>query len=1407
MPIRRDGLLSWARATSILITNLCTLVGAVGAQAQTPTYRQGNFGVPPGTQTTVSVPYTAAQSAGNLNVVIVGWSDATARVSTVADTRGHGYSLAVGPTVLAGARSQAIYYARNISASAAGTNVVTVTFTVAARTPDIRILEYSGIDTSNPVDGTAAGTGTSATSSTPALTTTSATAVLVAGNDIQTLTAGPGAGFTRRLLTAPNGDIAEDRVVTAPGTYNATAPLNGAGAWVMQLVAFRAASAGSGDSQPPTAPANPAAAATSSTQIAVNWSASTDNVGVTGYLLESCQGAGCTTFAPLTTTAGLAFVHTGLTPATTYTYRVRAVDAASNLSVYSNTATATTPAALDTQAPTAPANLTATTTSQVQVAVSWAAATDNVGVTNYLLESCQGAGCTSFVPLTNTAGLTFTHSGLTPATSYSYRVRAADAATNLSVFSNTATATTLSTPDTQAPTAPTALTVTTTSSTQLGLSWTAATDNVSVTGYLLESCQGAGCTTFAPLTTTAGVTFTHSGLAAATSYSYRVRATDAANNLSPFSNTVSATTSGPSSVPTFRQGNFGVPSGTQTTVSVLYQSAQTAGNLNVVIVGWSDATARVNSVVDTRGHSYSLAIGPTVLAGARSQAVYYATNISGSTAGTNTVTVTFTVAARSPDIRILEYSGIDTSNPVDGTAAGTGTSATSSTATLTTTAATALLVAGNDIQTLTAGPGPGFTRRLLTAPNGDIAEDRVVTAAGTYNATAPLNGSGAWVMQLVAFRAAGLGGADTQPPTAPASLAATAASSTKISVGWSAATDNVGVTNYLLESCQGAGCTTFAPLTTTAGLAFTHSGLTPSTTYTYRVRAVDAAGNTGAFSNTVAAITPAPDTEPPTTPVNVAAAVVNGNQIDLSWTSSTDNIGVASYLVERCAGAGCANFTQVAIALSAFYSDPGLTASTLYKYRVRAADANNNLSAYSSIATATTAGAELGVWSGTVTLPIVAIHAALLRDGRVLMWDGQSYGASAIVWDPLTNSSVPVPAPVNIFCSGIEQMSDGQIFVAGGHVTAHAGLSAANIFNPTTQSWTALPRMNFARWYPTVTALPDARLIVNSGESNCDGCVVTTPEIYDPATNAWTLLSTAPFFFPYYPHTFVMPNGHVMVSSTLEAPVVSQVLDLDALTWTAVGGPAVEGGSAAMYLPGKFIKAGRGVNANLPSASSLSTTYVLDTALPSPSWRQVGSMAFPRTYHTLTELPDGSVLATGGGWTTAPTDVSTAVLAAESWSPATESWTTLSSMHAPRLYHSIALLIPDGRVLIAGGGRFNDTTEPTDQFTLEYFSPAYLFRGARPVITAAPAALTYGQDFSIETPDAGRIARVSLVRLGAVTHQINMGQRFLPLNFTAGSGALTITAPTDANLAPPGYYMLFIVDSDGVPSIAAMVHF
>ena len=146
-------------------------------------------------------------------------------------------------------------------------------------------------------------------------------------------------------------------------------------------------------------------------------------------------------------------------------------------------------------------------------------------------------------------------------------------------------------------------------------------------------------------------------------------------------------------------------------------------------------------------------------------------------------------------------------------------------------------------------------------------------------------------------------------------------------------------------------------------------------------------------------------------------------------------------------------------------------------------------------------------------------------------------------------------------------------------------------------------------------------------------------------------------------------------------------------------------------------------------------------------------------------------------------------------------------MNAPRLYHSEALLLPDGRVLISGGGRFNGVNEPTDQFSAEFFSPPYLFKGPRPTIAGAPSQLSYGQNFTVQTPDAAQIASVSLIRFGAVTHATNMAQRFIPLSFSAGSGSLTVTAPVNANLAPPGNYMLFIVNANGVPSVAAIVHF
>ena len=161
---------------------------------------------------------------------------------TVTDSQGNTYALAAGPTTISNSEaqlSQSIYYAKNIAAASAGANTVTVTFSVAAVYPDIRILEYSGADPNNPLDTKAANSGSSTSSSSGSATTTNATDLIFGANTVYTYTTGPASGFTQRLLT-PYGDIAEDRMVKATGSYSATAPLGQSGPWVMQMVAFRA---------------------------------------------------------------------------------------------------------------------------------------------------------------------------------------------------------------------------------------------------------------------------------------------------------------------------------------------------------------------------------------------------------------------------------------------------------------------------------------------------------------------------------------------------------------------------------------------------------------------------------------------------------------------------------------------------------------------------------------------------------------------------------------------------------------------------------------------------------------------------------------------------------------------------------------------------------------------------------------------------------------------------------------------------------------------------------------------------------------------------------------------------------------------------------------------------------------
>ena len=195
-----------------------------------------------------------------------------------------------------------------------------------------------------------------------------------------------------------------------------------------------------------------------------------------------------------------------------------------------------------------------------------------------------------------------------------------------------------------------------------------------------------------------------------------------------------------------------------------------------------------------------------------------------------------------------------------------------------------------------------------------------------------------------------------------------------------------------------------------------------------------------------------------------------------------------------------------------------------------------------------------------------------------------------------------------------------------------------------------------------------------------------------------------------------------------------------------------------------------------------------------PTWTYTGSMNYARYNENLVLLADGTVLAVGGGGGGGRYD--NPVLTAELYTPSTGLWSVMAAQTIQRTYHSTAVLLPDGRVVSAGSDNGAST-----QVTYEIYSPPYLFNGTRPVISAAPTTLTYGQTFSITTSNASTIASVALVRPGATTHADDFDQRYVNLKFTVGNGTLTATAPASGNIAPPGYYMLVIVNTSGIPSV------
>jgi len=481
-----------------------------------------------------------------------------------------------------------------------------------------------------------------------------------------------------------------------------------------------------------------------------------------------------------------------------------------------------------------------------------------------------------------------------------------------------------------------------------------------------------------------------------------------------------------------------------------------------------------------------------------------------------------------------------------------------------------------------------------------------------------------------------------------------------------------------------------------------------------------------------------------------------------------------------------------------------------------------------------------GKWEGPYAWPLIPIHLHLLPNARVLAWsgeanmDGSNHSQRAVYWDPApwpvpggagTFTSAPAPG-VDIFCSGHAYYEDGRLLVAGGHDGSGIGLPNVNVFNfAGGGTWTRTPRMAKGRWYPTVTALPNGEMLVTAGTDSVEANV-TIPEVVR-RDGTLRRLTSAPRPLPYYPWMFVASNGRVFYAG---AGRDSRYLNTSSTgSWSSlistIKHPASRTyGSAVMYDAGKVLIIGGG---DPPTA----TAEVINLSASSPQWSYTGTMAFARRQQNATILPDGKVLVTGGTSGPGFNNKSTPVYAAEMWDPATGVWTRLASMSVYRLYHSTALLLPDGRVLVAGGGRQKGIGTQWDRLDAEIYSPPYLFNddgtlATRPTITAAPASVGYATTFDVETPDAASIAKVTWLRLGSVTHAFDENQRFGFTRFTLPPADTTIVVdpvtgvpdtvvtppqrlrvntPMNPNNAPPGHYMLFILNARGVPSVAKIV--
>jgi hypothetical protein len=448
-----------------------------------------------------------------------------------------------------------------------------------------------------------------------------------------------------------------------------------------------------------------------------------------------------------------------------------------------------------------------------------------------------------------------------------------------------------------------------------------------------------------------------------------------------------------------------------------------------------------------------------------------------------------------------------------------------------------------------------------------------------------------------------------------------------------------------------------------------------------------------------------------------------------------------------------------------------------------------------------------GAWSAPAPWPLIAIHAVLTPDGRVLTYGTDGNGTQTgyfiyDVWDPIAGPgaghvTLSNVTGTDIFCSAqIVLPQSGNILLAGGDnfvngKTTNTGNNNTNIFTPANNNLARGNNMNRPRWYATSTTLVNGEIYIQGGTSGRD-----RPEVRQ-SNGVFRLLSGADTFgfSELYPRNWVGPDGRVFGFDV--AGLMYFVVPSGTGSITSAGqlpGSTSWTSSAVMFRPGRILQIGGASNA----------ARVVDINGPAPVVADTQAMMSQRQWVTATVLADGRVVATGGS--AANNSLPTANNTAELWNPDNGTWTQGTAGTNARLYHSAALLLPDARVLVGGGG----APGPLVNLNVEIYTPPYLFNGhgnlaSRPTIVSAPDTLDIGQNFAVGFGNASSISRVTLVKTGSVTHSFNMDQRFLELSFTATGAMLDVQMPTRASDATPGYYMLFVLNAQGIPSTAKIV--